>query len=86
MKRRVPAIGVGYPVRTRSEYLAIFASYSHFMLTLIRLLSIGQLGTPTWRASRKWTNDVVRANAAAVELVREVAQPASGVRGSLLRG
>jgi S-methylmethionine-dependent homocysteine/selenocysteine methylase len=38
-----------------------------------------QLGTPTWRASRKWTNDVVRVNAAAVELVREVAQ-ASGAR------
>jgi len=39
-----------------------------------------QLGTPTWRASRKWTNDVVRVNAAAVELVCEVAQHASGVR------
>jgi S-methylmethionine-dependent homocysteine/selenocysteine methylase len=39
-----------------------------------------QLGTPTWRASRKWTNDVVRVNAAAVELVREVAQHASGAR------
>ena len=39
-----------------------------------------QLGTPTWRASRKWTNDVVRVNAAAVELVCEVAQHASGAR------
>jgi len=39
-----------------------------------------QLGTPTWRASRKWTKDVVRVNAAAVELVREVAQHASGTR------
>lgn len=38
-----------------------------------------QLGTPTWRASRKWTNDVARVNAAAVELVREVAH-ASGAR------
>jgi S-methylmethionine-dependent homocysteine/selenocysteine methylase len=39
-----------------------------------------QLGTPTWRASRKWTNDVVRVNAAAVELVCEVARHASGAR------
>ena len=39
-----------------------------------------QLGTPTWRASRKWTNDVVRVNAAAVELLCEVAQHASGAR------
>jgi S-methylmethionine-dependent homocysteine/selenocysteine methylase len=39
-----------------------------------------QLGTPTWRASRKWTRDVARVNAAAVELVREVARRAAGVR------
>jgi S-methylmethionine-dependent homocysteine/selenocysteine methylase len=39
-----------------------------------------QLGTPTWRASRKWTNDVVTVNAAAVELVFELVQYASGAR------
>jgi S-methylmethionine-dependent homocysteine/selenocysteine methylase len=39
-----------------------------------------QLGTPTWRASRKWTNDVFRINAVAAELVCEVAQHASGAR------
>ena len=39
-----------------------------------------QLGTPTWRASRKWTNDIARVNAAAVELLCEVAQHASGAR------
>jgi S-methylmethionine-dependent homocysteine/selenocysteine methylase len=38
-----------------------------------------QLGTPTWRASRKWTNDAIGVNAAAVELVCEVAY-ASGAR------
>ena len=31
-----------------------------------------QLGTPTWRASRKWTRDVEGANAAAVELLRTI--------------
>jgi hypothetical protein len=39
---------------------------------------------PAWHsdvaASRKWTNDVARVNAAAVELVCEVAQHASGAR------
>jgi S-methylmethionine-dependent homocysteine/selenocysteine methylase len=33
-----------------------------------------QLGTPTWRASRKWTSDVESVNAAAVELLRTVVQ------------
>jgi S-methylmethionine-dependent homocysteine/selenocysteine methylase len=33
-----------------------------------------QLGTPTWRASRRWTKDVGRVNAAAVELLRAVRQ------------
>ena len=39
-----------------------------------------QLGTPTWRASRKWTSDVMRVNAEAVELLREVAHRAAGTR------
>ena len=33
-----------------------------------------QLGTPTWRASRKWTKDVEGVNAAAVELLRTIMQ------------
>jgi S-methylmethionine-dependent homocysteine/selenocysteine methylase len=33
-----------------------------------------QLGTPTWRASRRWTKDVGSVNAAAVELLRAVRQ------------
>ncbi len=32
-----------------------------------------QLGTPTWRASRKWTSDVAEINAQAVSVVREAA-------------
>jgi len=39
-----------------------------------------QLGTPTWRASRKWTKDVGSVNAAAVELLRAVRQQFSGVK------
>ena len=39
-----------------------------------------QLGTPTWRASRKWTSAVMRVNAEAVELLREVAHRAAGTR------
>lgn len=39
-----------------------------------------QLGTPTWRASRKWTSDVMRVNAEAVELLREAAHRAAGTR------
>src|SRR5438034_3975396 len=39
-----------------------------------------QLGTPTWRASRKWTGDVARVNAAAVELLREVAQNSASAK------
>jgi S-methylmethionine-dependent homocysteine/selenocysteine methylase len=39
-----------------------------------------QIGTPTWRASRKWTSDVSRLNAAAVELLREVSQRAGGAQ------
>jgi hypothetical protein len=39
-----------------------------------------QLGTPTWRASRKWTSDVMRVNAEAVELLREVAHPGASTR------
>ena len=31
-----------------------------------------QLGTPTWRASRKWTKDVESVNAGAVELLRTI--------------
>lgn len=38
-----------------------------------------QLGTPTWRASRNWTNDVTQVNHDAVRLLREVAN-ASGAR------
>lgn len=38
-----------------------------------------QLGTPTWRASRRWTSDVRAVNEAAYELVRKVAKK-SGVR------
>lgn len=39
-----------------------------------------QLGTPTWRASRRWTSDVAGMNAAAVELLQGVAQNAATVR------
>ena len=39
-----------------------------------------QLGTPTWRASRKWTNDVENVNAAAVELLRAIIQQFAGAR------
>ncbi len=31
-----------------------------------------QLGTPTWRASRNWTTDVIRYNREAVALIRDV--------------
>jgi hypothetical protein len=44
-----------------------------------------QLGTPTWRASRKWTKDVESVNAAAVELLRAVMNSLL-VRGSSLQG
>ncbi|MBV8117576.1 MAG: homocysteine S-methyltransferase family protein [Candidatus Eremiobacteraeota bacterium] len=37
-----------------------------------------QLGTPTWRASRNWTNDVAAVNEQAVQLVRD----AAGARGA----
>jgi S-methylmethionine-dependent homocysteine/selenocysteine methylase len=39
-----------------------------------------QLGTPTWRASRKWTKDVEGVNAAAVELLRTIMRQFSGAR------
>jgi homocysteine S-methyltransferase len=39
-----------------------------------------QLGTPTWRASRKWTKDVENVNAAAVELLRTIMQQFAGAR------
>jgi S-methylmethionine-dependent homocysteine/selenocysteine methylase len=39
-----------------------------------------QLGTPTWRASRKWTKDVESVNAAAVELLRTIAQQSADAR------
>jgi S-methylmethionine-dependent homocysteine/selenocysteine methylase len=39
-----------------------------------------QLGTPTWRASRKWTKDVASVNAAAVELLRAVERQFADVR------
>jgi len=39
-----------------------------------------QLGSPTWRASRKWTRDVESVNASAVELLRAVMQQFAGVR------
>jgi S-methylmethionine-dependent homocysteine/selenocysteine methylase len=39
-----------------------------------------QLGTPTWRASRKWTSDVMHVNAEAVEFLREVAHRAIDAR------
>ena len=39
-----------------------------------------QLGTPTWRASRKWTKDVGSVNAAAVELLRAVRQQFADVQ------
>jgi S-methylmethionine-dependent homocysteine/selenocysteine methylase len=58
------------------EILRIYQSYADVR---VRVGLPIQLGTPTWRASRKWTNDVVRDNAAAVKLVCEVAH-ASGAR------
>ncbi len=39
-----------------------------------------QLGSPTWRASRKWTKDVESVNAAAVELLSAVTQEFTGAR------
>jgi len=39
-----------------------------------------QLGTPTWRASRKWTKDVESVNGAAVELLRIIMQQFAGAR------
>jgi S-methylmethionine-dependent homocysteine/selenocysteine methylase len=39
-----------------------------------------QLGTPTWRASRKWTKNVESVNAAAVELLRVIMQQFPDVR------
>jgi homocysteine S-methyltransferase len=39
-----------------------------------------QLGTPTWRASRKWTRDVESANAAAVELLRTIQRRVANAR------
>jgi hypothetical protein len=39
-----------------------------------------QLGSPTWRASRKWTKDVKNVNAAAVELLRAIVQQFAGAR------
>jgi S-methylmethionine-dependent homocysteine/selenocysteine methylase len=37
-----------------------------------------QLGSPTWRASHKWTKDVKNVNAAAVELLRAIVQQFAG--------
>jgi len=39
-----------------------------------------QLGTPTWRASRKWTSNVEGVNAAAVELLGNIARQIVGTR------
>jgi S-methylmethionine-dependent homocysteine/selenocysteine methylase len=39
-----------------------------------------QLGTPTWRASCKWTTNVESVNAAAVELLRVVMRQFAGAR------
>jgi len=39
-----------------------------------------QLGTPTWRASRKWTENVGRVNAAAVELLRAIMEQFAGAK------
>jgi hypothetical protein len=44
-----------------------------------------QLGTPTWRASRKWTPDVESLNTAAVELLRTVMKQYAGA-GIILAG
>ena len=39
-----------------------------------------QLGSPTWRASGKWTNDVENVNAAAVELLLAIKEEFAGTR------
>jgi methionine synthase I (cobalamin-dependent) len=39
-----------------------------------------QLGTPTWRACRKWTKDVESVNAAAVGLLRSIMQQFTSAR------
>jgi S-methylmethionine-dependent homocysteine/selenocysteine methylase len=39
-----------------------------------------QLGSPTWRASRKWTSDVEKVNAAAVQLLRGIIHEFAGAR------
>ena len=55
----------------------IYQGYAH---VAVRYGLPIQLGTPTWRASRKWTKDVGSVNAAAVELLRAVRQQFSGVQ------
>ena len=45
-----------------------------------------QLGTPTWRASSKWTKNVESVNAAAVELLRTILCSSLSMRGSSLLG
>jgi hypothetical protein len=40
-----------------------------------------QLGTPTWRASRRWTKEVESVNAAAVELLRSLPMHGSSLQG-----
>jgi S-methylmethionine-dependent homocysteine/selenocysteine methylase len=42
-----------------------------------------QLGTPTWRASRKWTKDFESVNAAGVELLRTIIQQYGELRSDL---
>jgi len=39
-----------------------------------------QLGTPTWRASRKWTKDIGSVNTAAVELLRAIRRQFAAVK------
>ena len=39
-----------------------------------------QVGSPTWRASHEWTDDVERVNATAVELLRAIMQEFAGAR------
>lgn len=45
-----------------------------------------QLGTPTWRASRKWTSNVEGVNAAAVELLGNIARQIVNTRIILAGG
>jgi S-methylmethionine-dependent homocysteine/selenocysteine methylase len=54
--------------------------YQSYVEIAVRYRLPIQLGTPTWRASRKWTKDVEGVNAAAVRLLRAIVHQFVGAR------